>query len=102
MLDRLIHEPVRLRIMAALHRNRQASFASLRDGLTLTDGNLQSHAQRLVDAGYVEAARAFSGSRFELQYRITRPGVEAFLAYLEALDAIVKPDAIHPRGDRFD
>lgn len=88
-LDPVLHQPQRLRIMAALHRSRQATFTSLRDSLALTPGNLQSHAQRLVDAGYIEAARVLADARFELRYRITPAGSDAFRAYVGALRALL-------------
>lgn len=75
--------------MAALFRNRDLSFTALRDGLGLTDGNLGSHAQRLADAGYVEARRALAGLHFEVRYRITPRGSEAYRAYAAALLAIL-------------
>lgn len=90
-LDPILHQPQRLRIMAALHRSRQASFTSLRDALGLTPGNLQSHAAKLEEAGYVESGRALVDARFELRYRITPKGSEAFAAYLAALRAILEP-----------
>lgn len=89
MLDPVIHQATRLRIMAAMHKNREASFTSLRDGLGLTDGNLGSHAERLVEAGYLDGRRVLAGLSFEVRYRITPAGAEAFRTYLAALGAIL-------------
>jgi DNA-binding MarR family transcriptional regulator len=85
MLDPVIHQAVRLRIMAALQRNREATFTGLRDGLGLTDGNLASHAAKLEEAGYLESRRVLAGLGFELRYRITAAGDEAFRRYVDAL-----------------
>ena len=85
LLDPVIHQATRLRIMAALHRNREASFTSLRDGLGLTDGNLASHAAKLEEAGYLHSRRALAGLSFEVRYRITPAGSDAFRAYVDAL-----------------
>lgn len=84
-LDPIVHQPVRLQILGALFRNRQVSFTSLRDGLGLTAGNLASHAQKLVDAGYVEGGRVLAGLSFEVRYRITAKGTNAFRQYLADL-----------------
>lgn len=84
-LDPVIHQPTRLRIMAALYRNRQASFTSLRDGLALTDGNLATHVARLQEAGYVDARRVLVALSFEVRYSITAAGSDAFRAYAAAL-----------------
>ena len=75
--------------MAALYRNREASFTSLRDGLSLTDGNLASHAAKLEEVGYLHSRRALSGVSFEVRYRITPEGSAAFRAYVEELRALL-------------
>lgn len=101
-LDPILHQPQRLRIVACLYRARQASFTALRDALRLSDGNLSSHAQKLVDAGYVEARRVLADARFELRYRITPEGSAAFRAYAAAVREILaaEADGAPPRGAR--
>lgn len=89
MLDPVIHQVVRLRIMAALQRNREARFTHLRDALGLTDGNLSSHAARLEEAGFVVGRRVLTPEGFELRYRITPVGASAFLAYVEELQRLL-------------
>jgi DNA-binding MarR family transcriptional regulator len=86
MPDPVIHQATRLRIVATLHRNREMGFVALRDALGLTEGNLGSHAARLVEAGYVEARRVLAGLSFELRYRLTAKGSAAFEAYLAELE----------------
>lgn len=89
-LDPVIHQQTRLQILALLYRNRQASFTDLRDGLGLTPGNLASHAAKLEEAGYVRSGRVLVALNFEVTYRITEEGSEAFRAYLEALQQLVR------------
>lgn len=105
-LDPVIHQATRLRIMSALHRNREASFTSLRDGLGLTDGNLGSHAQKLEDAGYLTSRRALVGVSFEVRYRITAEGSQAFKRYVgqlsDILDAGVARESAGERAARPD
>ena len=102
VLDPVIHQATRLRIMAALFRNREASFTALRDGLGLTDGNLGSHAAALEKAGYVESRRALAGLSFEVRYRITAAGSAAFVAYTHELKALLdlapEPHSPPPQG----
>lgn len=95
-LDPVIHQAVRLRILSVLYRNRQASFTHLRDDLQLTAGNLASHAARLLEAGYVESGRVLAGVSFEVRYRITAKGSEAFKAYVGALQSLLEPSAFPP------
>jgi DNA-binding MarR family transcriptional regulator len=88
-LDPVIHQHTRLQILAALHRNREASFVRLQEGLGLTPGNLGSHAGKLEEAGYIASRRVLVGLAFEVRYRITEEGAAAFRAYVAALRALV-------------
>lgn len=92
-LNPLIHQPTRLRIMAALvslDAGEKADFVFLRDLLELTDGNLSVHLQRLSEAGYVEAHKTFEGRRPKTWVRATPEGHDAFAKHVDALEAIVK------------
>ena len=64
--DETIHQPVRLRIMAALTALRAFAegldFARLKSLTGATDGNLGAHIDHLARAGYVEVAKAFVGA----------------------------------------
>lgn len=95
-MNRLIHQPVRLRIMAALvelEPEEQMNFTSLRDLLDLTDGNLGAHLQKLEDAGYVEIEKAFAGRKPRTFIRATAEGRSAFERHLEALrDLLEAPE----------
>ena len=84
-LDPVIHQLVRLRIMALLNRNRVASFVWVRETLGLTDGNLGSHVSRLSAAGYVTSTRELTRSGFQVRLRITPRGDVAFREYLGTL-----------------
>ena len=52
-LDRLIYEPIRLRIVSALAVNPSLTFNELKKLLDTTDGNLSVHARKLEDAEYI-------------------------------------------------
>jgi DNA-binding MarR family transcriptional regulator len=88
----LIHQPQRLRLMALLVRHRDIAYTATRDALGLTDGNLASHAKRLEDAGFLQSRRALAGDRFEVRYRITPTGSQAFRDYLAALRAFLESE----------
>lgn len=89
-LDPVLHQEARLRIMAALYRNRRLGFPALRDGLGLTPGNLGAHLERLEQAGYVTSARVLAGAHFEVRYDLTPVGSAAFRAYVSALRALLE------------
>lgn len=86
-LDERIHQRTRLGIVTLLYRNREAAFAWVREQLDLTYGNLDSHADTLEEAGYVERRRRLTADGFEVRLRLTAEGREAFQAYLAALRA---------------
>ena len=56
-LDRLIHDRIRLAILAALAASETMSFTDLKAVTGTTDGNLSVHARRLEDAGAAAVPR---------------------------------------------
>ncbi len=89
-LDPLLHQRTRLRIMALMHRNRQANFTWVQEALELTPGNLGSHVEKLVTAGLLEKGRVLTRDGFEVRVRMTPEGDEAFRAYLGALGEVLE------------
>jgi DNA-binding MarR family transcriptional regulator len=89
-LDAVIHQPTRLRILAALYKARRLGHTRLRDELSLTDGNVATHTRRLEAAGYVRARRVLEGLSFAVVYEITPEGSTAFRAYVDALAAYLE------------
>jgi DNA-binding transcriptional ArsR family regulator len=84
-LDRNIHEPGRLAIVALLYSVAEADFLFLRRQTELTKGNLSSHLVKLEQAGYVEIEKSFRGKIPLTLCRLTAAGRSAFEAYREAL-----------------
>jgi DNA-binding transcriptional ArsR family regulator len=60
-VDRMVHEPARLKIMATLYPLQQADFLFLERATGLTRGNLSSHLSRLEGAGYVVIEKTYRG-----------------------------------------
>ncbi len=88
-LDRIIHERMRLAIVAALAANESLSFNEMKKLLGTTDGNLSVHARKLEDAGYVELSKSFEKRMPRTEYRLTPAGRRAFDRYLSHLEALV-------------
>jgi DNA-binding MarR family transcriptional regulator len=88
-LDAVVHQPNRLQILGYLHRNRECSFARLRDAVGLTPGNLATHLTRLEQAGYVTSRHALA-SRFEVRYAITPQGSAALRGYVEQITRLLR------------
>ena len=80
-IDRLIHEPARLSLMANLYVVDEADFVYLARQCGLTAGNVSSHMSRLDDAGYVETTKTFVGKRPRTTYRLSKEGRAAFEEY---------------------
>ena len=56
-IDRVVHEPARLKILAYLSVVKSADFVFLLSRTGLTYGNLSSHMSKLEDAGYIEVEK---------------------------------------------
>ena len=93
--DEIIHQSLRLKIMAALFAERGAEpieFTRLRALVEATDGNLGSHIATLEKADYVRVEKDFVGKRPRTRVAVTDAGARAFrrhIAYLrDVLDGI--------------
>ncbi len=87
-LDRLIHEPARLTIMALLSSIASADFLFLLKESGLTKGNLSVHLSRLEEAGYIQVEKTFRGKIQHTEYRLTQKGKSAFDQYRKSLGSI--------------
>ncbi len=87
-IDKIIHEPARLRIMMILAGLEQADFNFLLTTLSLTRGNLSRHMEKLESAGYLKVKRSFKGKVRNTGYQLTQKGSKALAQYWENLDAI--------------
>ena len=89
-LDDVIHGRVRLGIMTLLAGDTGMDFTQLKAKLSLTDGNLSVHLRKLEEAGYVAIDKRFVERKSQTTARITGEGRKAFVAYLDAMDALVR------------
>lgn len=84
-IDRLVHEPARLAIMALLYVIDSADFTFLMSQTGLSWGNLSTHMSKLEEAGYIEVEKSFKGRRPNTNLRLTPAGREAFRVYRQKL-----------------
>jgi len=80
-VDKLIHEPARLNIMAHLYVIDSADFLFMMRQTGLTFGNLSAHMSKLEDAGYIEIIKEFIGKKPHTMLKITERGKRAFDDY---------------------
>jgi DNA-binding transcriptional ArsR family regulator len=79
--DEIVHQPVRLNIMAALKAlppGEAIEFVRLRAIVRATEGNLGAHLATLENAGYVTIKKDFVGKKPRTRIIITRLGKNAF------------------------
>lgn len=84
-LDRTIHEPARLAILALLLSVDSADFTWLMRQTGLTQGNLSAHLGKLDAAGLVSVEKGFEGKRPKTTLRITPDGAARLQAQGKAL-----------------
>ena len=80
-IDRLIHEPARLMLLALLYVVESADFIFLMRQTGLTWGNLSSHMSKLEEAGYIEVEKEFKGRKPHTMLHLTEEGRAAFRQY---------------------
>ncbi len=90
LLDRIIHERLRLGIVSALAVNTALTFNELKQLVRATDGNLSVHARRLEEAGYIACSKTFAGRVPRTEYRLTAAGRRALERYLEHMEALIQ------------
>jgi len=92
-LNETIHQPVRLRIMAALvtlEAGSEVDFTYLRGLLEVTDGNLGAHLRKLEEAGYIAVNKTFVERKPRTFVTATSAGREVFQEHVTALQSILK------------
>jgi DNA-binding MarR family transcriptional regulator len=92
-LNETIHQPVRLRIMAALvtlETGVEVDFTYLRDLLEVTDGNLGAHLRKLEDVGYITVNKTFVDRKPRTYVAVTPEGRKVFQEHITALEGILK------------
>jgi len=87
-IDKLIHEPARLTIMANLYVVESAAVLFLRRQTGLTWGNLSSHMSKLEEADYIEVMKGFVYKKPRTTFSLTPAGREAFDAYRKSLSGL--------------
>ena len=88
-IDRLVHEPARLMLMAVLYVIDSADFTFLMNQTGLTWGNLSAHMSKLEEAGYIEVEKSFKGKRPNTMLRLTPQGRAAFQTYRQTMMTVL-------------
>jgi DNA-binding MarR family transcriptional regulator len=95
--DAIIHQPLRLKIMAALKglpRGERLEFVRLRALLDATEGNLGAHISTLEGAGYIKVEKDFNGKKPRTRVSLTDSGARAYAEYVAYLRAIIDGEGV--------
>lgn len=90
-LDPILHSQLRLAVMSLLIGLKEAEFTFLKEKTSATAGNLSVQIQKLKDAGYIDVQKQFKDNYPQTICRVTAKGVDAFEAYVKALQTYLGP-----------
>ena len=91
-LNKLIHEPARLRILTYLAKTEDTdvSFSELKTELGISSGNLSVQLNRLEDADYIAIKKSFKGKRPLTSIEITGAGISALDEYFSEMERMIR------------
>ncbi|MDF3302505.1 transcriptional regulator [Streptomyces tropicalis] len=88
-LDDVVHQRVRLGILAIAHEARRVEFGFLRSTLDLTAGNLSQHLAVLEKVGLVEIEKGYEGKRGRTWVHLTPAGENALSNEINQLKRLI-------------
>jgi DNA-binding transcriptional ArsR family regulator len=87
-VNRLIHEPARLAILAVLSNCRSADFLFLQSATGLSKGNLSVQISRLEEAGLVYVEKTMRRKKTLTTISLTKSGRNKIAQYWQTMDEI--------------
>jgi DNA-binding MarR family transcriptional regulator len=87
-VDKTIHEPARLMILAYLSIVECADFIFLMNQTNLTQGNLSFHILKLEEAKYITVKKQFLGKRPHTMLSLSERGKKALQDYILAMKGL--------------
>ena len=82
-INKIIHEPARLKILAQLYVVESADFIFIMRQTGLTQGNVSGHLNKLEDAKYVKIEKGYIGKRPQTMISLTKKGRKVFKKYVQ-------------------
>lgn len=89
-INKAFDHRIRLGIMSILMVNEYADFKTLKELLSVTDGNLASHTKALEKVAYIKVEKQFIGRKPNTRYSATSLGKAEFKKHIEALEKLIK------------
>jgi DNA-binding MarR family transcriptional regulator len=88
-LDAVLQAPARLKLMTMLTAVSEAEFATLREGLEVSDSVLSKHVAALAEAGYVRSRKGMHVGRRTTWIALTAAGRAALRSHVAALRELI-------------
>tara|TARA_R110002072_G_scaffold216077_1_gene373111 strand:- start:20869 stop:21165 length:297 start_codon:yes stop_codon:yes gene_type:complete len=88
--DKAFENKVRLGVMSVLLVNDEVDFNSLKELLSVTDGNLASHLKALEKVEYISVRKEFQDRKPHTLYSATTAGQKAFSDHISAIEELLK------------
>ena len=88
-LDDVVHQRVRLGILAIAKEARRGEFGFLRTSLEVTAGNLSQHLAVLEKAGLIQVEKGYAGKRGRTWIHLTPAGKTALRSEIAQLKALI-------------
>jgi len=89
-LDDIVHQRVRLGILAIAHQARRVEFSYLRTELDLSAGNLSQHLNVLDNAGLITIEKGYEGKRPRTWIHLTKSGGRAMRHEIATLKTLIQ------------
>ncbi len=87
-IDRVMHEPARLAIVAVLSACESADFKALLHMTGLSKGNLSAQLQKLEEAEYITITKGFEGRYPHTDCALTKTGRAALREYWQRVKVL--------------
>lgn len=84
-LDPILHNQLRLAVVATLVKVERAEFSYLLDSTGATKGNLSAQITKLKEAGYVKVKKTFRKNYPLTTCSLTKKGALRFGQYVESI-----------------
>ena len=93
-LDPILHSQLRLAVISLLISVKEAEFTFIKEKTNSTAGNLSVQINKLKEAGYIDVTKQFRDNYPLTICKINDIGIDAFEAYVKALQSYMKPGQV--------
>lgn len=88
-IDPVVHNRLRLAILAAVAHSDEVDFMSLKKAVRTTDGNLHIQLKKLAETGLIIINKSVQQSRQQTNVALTNKGFTTLNEYRETIRALL-------------